>query len=57
MNEEYCDHCAGFGSSLKDPHDVAVCSQCGGSGLMADKIRNEEWVQDHYAPDGSRRDA
>ena len=39
MNSEYwhkeCDHCNGYGSSLKDAWDVNVCTVCGGSGLVA----------------------
>jgi DnaJ-class molecular chaperone len=29
-----CDHCNGYGSSLKDPHHQDRCSKCGGSGLI-----------------------
>ncbi len=29
----YCSHCNGYGSSLKDPKGVNVCTQCLGSGL------------------------
>ena len=36
--EEYgykqCDHCNGYGSSLKDPIGVDTCTKCGGSGLI-----------------------
>ena len=31
---EYCAHCSGYGSSLKDPIDVDVCTKCGGTGLQ-----------------------
>jgi len=31
---EECDHCNGYGSSLKDPIGVDVCTKCKGSGLM-----------------------
>lgn len=31
--EDYCDHCNGFGSSLKDPVGVDRCTKCGGTGL------------------------
>jgi len=34
---EYCDHCNGYGSSLKDPIDINVCTKCGGSGLQKKK--------------------
>lgn len=29
-----CDHCNGYGSSLKDPIGVDRCTKCGGSGLI-----------------------
>lgn len=29
-----CEHCNGYGSSLKDPEGVNVCSRCGGTGLV-----------------------
>lgn len=29
-----CPHCNGYGSSLKDPIGVDVCTKCGGSGLV-----------------------
>ena len=29
-----CPHCNGYGSSLKDPIGVNVCTRCGGSGLV-----------------------
>ena len=29
-----CDHCKGYGSSLKDPIGVNTCTVCGGSGLV-----------------------
>lgn len=29
-----CPHCNGYGSSLKDPEGVNVCTQCGGIGLI-----------------------
>ena len=31
---EYCDHCNGYGSSLKDPDGVDRCTKCGGVGLQ-----------------------
>lgn len=31
---EECNHCNGYGSSLKDPEGVNICTKCGGSGLM-----------------------
>jgi len=31
---EQCPHCNGYGSSLKDPIDVNICTKCGGSGLI-----------------------
>ena len=31
---EECKHCNGYGSSLKDPEGVDVCTICGGSGLV-----------------------
>ena len=30
---EQCTHCNGYGSSLKDPEGVGICTKCGGSGL------------------------
>ena len=29
-----CDHCNGYGSSLKDDWNVNTCTVCGGSGLV-----------------------
>ena len=29
-----CDHCNGYGSSLKDPEGTNTCSKCGGKGLV-----------------------
>ena len=29
-----CPHCHGYGSSLKDPEGVNICTRCGGSGLI-----------------------
>ncbi len=29
-----CNHCNGYGSSLKDPIGVNKCTQCKGSGLV-----------------------
>ena len=29
-----CDHCNGYGSSLKDPFGVNTCTKCGGVGLL-----------------------
>jgi DnaJ-class molecular chaperone len=34
---EECDHCNGYGSSLKDPIGVDKCTKCKGSGLMPKK--------------------
>jgi len=31
-----CDHCNGYGGSLKDPPGVNRCTKCGGDGLVAD---------------------
>ena len=36
-NNQYCTHCNGFGSSLKDTGDT-LCSQCKGTGLRADQV-------------------
>jgi DnaJ-class molecular chaperone len=36
MDDEYCTHCSGFGSSLKDSGD-GPCTQCGGTGLAEDQ--------------------
>ena len=54
--KEYCSHCAGFGSSLKDPENVPVCSACGGSGLMEDEVRLMAYNQAVFELDGTRRD-
>ena len=35
-----CPRCNGYGSSLKDPEGVNICTRCGGSGLI--KKENEE---------------
>ena len=36
---EQCDHCNGYGSSLKDKPEDIRCTKCGGSGLMIkDKV-------------------
>ena len=32
-----CDHCNGYGSSMKDPFGVDKCTKCGGSGLEKKK--------------------
>jgi len=32
-----CSHCNGYGSSLKDPEGVDLCTVCGGTGLVKDK--------------------
>ena len=38
-----CDHCNGYGSSLKDPEGVNKCTKCGGSGLVKkDKKENDK---------------
>jgi DnaJ-class molecular chaperone len=29
-----CDHCNGYGSSLKDPRGVDRCTKCDGVGLI-----------------------
>ena len=34
-----CDHCNGYGSSLKDPFGQNTCSKCGGYGVVK---KNEE---------------
>jgi DnaJ-class molecular chaperone len=34
---EYCDHCNGYGSSLKDPTGVNTCTKCHGTGLQYKK--------------------
>jgi len=30
--DAFCDHCNGYGSSLKDPEGVDACTKCHGSG-------------------------
>jgi len=32
-----CDHCNGYGSSLKDPEGVNKCTKCNGIGLVPPK--------------------
>mgnify|MGYP001331411893 FL=1 len=32
-----CDHCNGYGSSLKDPPGQNTCSKCGGYGIVKAK--------------------
>ena len=39
-----CPHCNGYGSSLKDPEGVNICTKCGGWGLI--KKENEEASND-----------
>ena len=29
-----CDHCNGYGSSLKDPPGQNICLKCGGHGVV-----------------------
>ena len=36
-----CNHCSGYGSSLKDPPSVNVCSKCGGSGITKNNQYNK----------------
>ncbi len=31
---EECGHCNGYGSSLRDPDGVDVCTKCGGKGYL-----------------------
>jgi len=38
---ELCDHCNGYGSSLKDPDGVDRCTKCGGKGFQK-KTDNDE---------------
>jgi DnaJ-class molecular chaperone len=38
---EFCDHCNGYGNSLKDPDGVDRCSKCGGSGLQKKKEQDK----------------
>lgn len=33
-----CDHCHGYGSSLKDPEHVGNCSKCGGKGYVKREV-------------------
>ena len=37
---EECNHCNGYGSSLKDPEGVNTCTKCKGSGLMPKEKNN-----------------
>jgi len=32
-----CDHCNGYGSSLKDPPEQNTCTKCGGYGVIKGK--------------------
>ena len=36
-----CDHCNGYGSSLKDPVGQDVCSNCGGYGIVKKEKGND----------------
>ena len=36
-----CPHCNGYGSSLKDPEGVDICTRCHGSGLIKELQVNE----------------
>lgn len=40
--EDYCDWCNGFGSSLKDPIGVDTCTRCGGTGIKVKVITEEK---------------
>lgn len=42
---EMCDHCNGYGSSLKDPVGVDRCTKCGGYGLQKKKGTQNEDIQ------------
>lgn len=45
MNKNWhkeCNHCNGYGSSLKDAWDVNVCTVCGGSGLVDRQLNISE---------------
>jgi len=44
MMKEYCTHCNGFGSSLKDPGD-SRCWGCGGTGLKEDQDLLDEQAE------------
>lgn len=37
-----CSHCHGYGSSLKDPIGVDVCTKCQGKGLVIKDTKNKE---------------
>lgn len=33
LNQKICPHCNGYGSSMKDPIGIDVCTECNGSGI------------------------
>jgi DnaJ-class molecular chaperone len=33
-DKKMCKHCNGYGSSMKDPTGVDVCTKCGGTGVV-----------------------
>lgn len=35
-----CSHCNGYGSSLKDPIEITVCTLCGGSGVIKNNLKD-----------------
>lgn len=37
-----CDHCNGYGSSLKDAEGIDRCTKCGGSGLIKKTTRGKK---------------
>jgi DnaJ-class molecular chaperone len=37
---KYCDHCNGYGSSLKDPSGVDTCTKCNGTGVQKKLDKN-----------------
>ena len=39
--KDFCLHCSGYGSSLKDPIGVDTCTVCGGSGLVEKNKKNK----------------
>ena len=37
-----CNHCNGYGSSLKDPSGIDTCTKCGGNGVLKLKNKNNK---------------
>jgi DnaJ-class molecular chaperone len=41
-DQNMCKHCNGYGSSLKDPIGVDICTKCGGTGVDPKKDKEKK---------------